>query len=98
MSGPYRTPGTSAEAPTDERAMLLAEYQALAASAAGGPNAQRIRERMIEIRSRMSIIDGTFQALTWWRMLTDEQRLELALACCRGCGSLDTSCRCWDDS
>lgn len=33
-----------------------------------------------------------------WRMLTDEQRLELALECCRGCGSLDTSCRCWDDS
>lgn len=40
----------------------------------------------------------TEQALALWKRLTDEQRLDLIGRCCRGCGSLDTGCRCWDDS
>lgn len=32
-----------------------------------------------------------------WRALTDEQRLELSASCCRGCGSLDPRCQCWND-
>lgn len=34
----------------------------------------------------------------FWASLTAEQRQELIADCCRGCGSLDTSCRCWDDT
>jgi hypothetical protein len=33
-----------------------------------------------------------------WKALANEQRLDLVRQCCRGCGSLDTGCRCWDDS
>jgi hypothetical protein len=32
-----------------------------------------------------------------WAALTDEQRYELAHSVCRGCGSLDTKCQCWND-
>lgn len=32
-----------------------------------------------------------------WRALTDDQRLALRASCCRGCGSLDTGCQCWND-
>jgi hypothetical protein len=33
----------------------------------------------------------------WRSGLSDEQRLELASQCCRGCGSLDTRCQCQND-
>ncbi len=29
--------------------------------------------------------------------LTDEQRLELVMSCCHGCGSKDTGCQCCND-
>lgn len=34
-----------------------------------------------------------------WESLTDEQRLAFLERhpCCRHCGSLDTSCQCWND-
>ena len=35
--------------------------------------------------------------LAFWQSLTDGQRHELAASCCKGCGSLDTSCKCWND-
>jgi hypothetical protein len=31
------------------------------------------------------------------RELTDDQRHEIVLSCCRHCGSLNTSCNCWND-
>jgi hypothetical protein len=39
--------------------------------------------------------DGLETVKVLWSTLTDEQRLELA--CCKGCGSLDTSCQCLND-
>ena len=30
--------------------------------------------------------------------LTDDERYNLIHRCCHGCGSLDSNCRCWDDS
>lgn len=45
------------------------------------------------LRKRVAELEAGLPAA--WEALTDEQRLELAS--CRGCGSLDTSCQCWDD-
>lgn len=40
--------------------------------------------------------DNYFEAVEWlWDKLTDEQRAELPM--CKSCGSLDTSCQCWND-
>lgn len=40
--------------------------------------------------------DNYFEAAEWlWGKLTDEQRLSLPR--CHGCGTLDTSCQCWND-
>jgi len=32
-----------------------------------------------------------------WRALSDGERLTLMGMACRGCGSLDTGCQCWND-
>jgi hypothetical protein len=50
---------------------------------------------------RNSVHDGVECAEAHWRSLTDEQRCNLISLCCHscgGCGKLDPSCRCWDDS
>ena len=40
--------------------------------------------------------DNYFEAAEWlWDKLTDEQRLSLPR--CHSCGSLDTTCQCWND-
>lgn len=56
-----------------------------------------ISRRIADINARMSILRGFVDVAAFWRVLTDEQRHKLSAMCCRGCGSLDTSCRCWDD-
>lgn len=58
--------------------------------------------------SDLNLVKETIDALVFlgpkpkigafWASLTAEQRQELIADCCRGCGSLDTSCRCWDDA
>jgi hypothetical protein len=47
------------------------------------------------LRKRVAELEAGLPAA--WRALTDEQRYELHHACCRGCGSLDTGCQCWND-
>jgi hypothetical protein len=32
-----------------------------------------------------------------WRSLSDGERVTLMALCCHGCGSLNTSCQCWND-
>lgn len=32
-----------------------------------------------------------------WSELTDEQRLDIITDTCRGCGTLDPKCQCWND-
>ena len=51
----------------------------------------RLRAMVQEIRAHRSGIGAA------WATLTDEQRLDLISRCCHGCGSLDTSCQCWND-
>lgn len=48
-----------------------------------------------QARERIAALETGLPAA--WRSLADEQRYELAHSCCRGCGSLDTSCQCWND-
>jgi hypothetical protein len=50
-------------------------------------------ERALELAG----VDSKFDLAALWRSLTDEQRHQLATDCCRGCGSLDTGCQCWND-
>lgn len=61
-------------------------------------------EQMSEIRKQMEdlLIEGRLRE--WaakieaeWRRLSDGERVTLMALCCRGCGSLDTSCQCWND-
>lgn len=42
--------------------------------------------------------DNYNEAVEWlWEKLSDEQRLSFRNSCCSGCGTLDTSCQCWND-
>jgi len=56
-----------------------------------------VSRRLRDINARLSILRAEVEADSFWRMLTDEQRHALISKCCRGCGSLDTSCQCWND-
>lgn len=86
------------EAPDQERARLQAEYDAIATSGQSTAEANaRARARMEEIRARLVVLSDAARIGAFWRALSDAQRHELASSCCRGCGSLDTSCRCWND-
>lgn len=51
--------------------------------------------RAVVIKDRP--VDPGPSAVDLWSTFTDEQRLELRAMCCRGCGSLDTSCQCGND-
>ena len=42
--------------------------------------------------------DNYNDAVQWlWDKISDDQRLVLKNGCCSGCGSLDTTCKCWND-
>lgn len=53
--------------------------------------------RLRELEALLSDINGAERVTATWLAVTDEQRLELMGMCCHGCGSLDTSCQCWND-
>lgn len=55
------------------------------------------RRRLREIEARIYVLSDAERIADRWRALTDSQRHDLIGMCCRGCGSLDTGCQCWND-
>lgn len=47
------------------------------------------------LRKRVAELEAGLPAA--WVAMSDEQRHALTSECCRGCGSLDTSCQCEND-
>lgn len=60
---------------------------------------ESVRQRIIQMQHNLSAptvkAEGWVSVEEFWNNLTDEQRLQLRS--CKGCGSLDTSCQCWND-
>lgn len=75
---------------TDELGALRKRVAELEALNEAGARAVDALEGM-QINTMAGLVD------VWRSGMSDEQRLGLARQCCRGCGSLDTSCQCEND-
>jgi hypothetical protein len=80
----------------DDLSRVRAEYQAIGTMDHKAVTPE-LELRYRYLQARIQVLQGTAREEALWRALSDERRLELMALCCRGCGSLDTGCQCWND-
>ncbi|HKP08492.1 MAG TPA: hypothetical protein VJU58_14660 [Microbacterium sp.] len=99
IGDPYRTPSPP-ETPEQEHARLSIELQALSMQNVAGMSPERRaagQKRLQFVSARLAYLTRSWDREAFWAAMGDDDRLELMSKCCRGCGSLDTSCQCWND-